>query len=128
MKQQVSILTDTGVVTDDAFESVKDADILVIEANHDVDVLRVCRRPYPVIRRIAGEEGHLSNDAAAACIQDCIDYDPKTRQVLLAHLSHDNNAPDLAKISVINSVDMGDANIRIEVIERDKQSPVYIVE
>ncbi len=125
---QISMLTDTGCVTEEAFAGIRDADILVIEANHDSNVLKVCRRPWQVIRRIAGSTGHLSNDDAAACIRACCEYDDKPRVILLAHLSAENNMPDLARQVVRNTLreDML-ANLRIDVIERDKPSSIYMV-
>ena len=128
---QISILTDTGYVTDDAYETIGDADLLVIEANHDPQVLRMCGRPLHVIKRIAGDLGHLSNEDAGKCISRIVNAKRKTRQILLAHLSGENNSPDLAKITVKNV--LADRNIRIgdetrvDVIVRDRISPVYMV-
>lgn len=132
-ERQISIVTDTGYVPEEVYDEIKTADILVIEANHDVDVLMVNERyPYLTRRRIAGDEGHLSNETAGKCIARIIKEIPKPRQVLLAHLSKENNSPDLAHLTIRNileeeSLAVG-KDLRLDVITRDKVSPVYVVE
>ncbi len=128
--RQVSIVTDTGYISDTIFDSIRSADILVIEANHDVNVLQMCRYPYQTKRRIAGDLGHLSNEAAADCICRITTEYPKDRQVLLAHLSNENNSPALAHITIKNILEENrlyvDRDLKLDVIGRDVISPVYI--
>ena len=128
--RQVSIVTDTGYISDDMFAGIRDADILVIEANHDVNVLQMCSYPYQTKRRIAGDFGHLSNEAAADCICRITMGYPKDRQVLLAHLSNENNSPSLAHLTIKNILEENrlyiDRDLRLSVISRDEISPVYI--
>jgi len=128
--RQVSIVTDTGYISDDMFADIRDADILVIEANHDVNVLQMCSYPYQTKRRIAGDFGHLSNEAAADCICRITMEYPKDRQVLLAHLSNENNSPSLAHLTIKNILEENrlyiDRDLRLSVISRDEISPVYI--
>lgn len=128
--KQISIVTDTGYVSEEIFTEIKAADILVIEANHDVNVLQMCSYPYQTKRRIAGDFGHLSNEAAADCICRIIKECPKDRQVLLAHLSNENNSPQLAHLTIKNILEEKnlyiDRDLRLNVISRDKISPVYI--
>lgn len=128
--RQVSIVTDTGYISDEMFASIRDADILVIEANHDVNVLQMCSYPYQTKRRIAGDFGHLSNEAAADCICRITMEYPKDRQVLLAHLSNENNSPSLAHLTIKNILEENrlyiDRDLRLSVISRDEISPVYI--
>lgn len=129
--KQISVLTDTGYVTDDAYDQIGDADLLVLEANHDPQVLKMCGRPLHIIRRIAGDLGHLSNEDAGKCITKIVKEKKKTRQILLAHLSGENNSPELAKLTVKNV--LAESNIKvgtdtmIDVLVRDCISPVYIV-
>ncbi len=140
--KQISILTDTGYVCDRIFDEIKEADILALEANHDVNVLQMGRYPYYVKRRILGDGGHLSNEAAAYCLCRIIKEEieekgaAKKRRVLLAHLSKENNSPEMALLTVKNmlaeegvqaaSIGQG-ADLEIGVITRDCVSPVYMV-
>ncbi len=90
----VGIATDLGCATPVVERSLAGCDLLVIEANHDLDLL--ARGPYPSFlkRRVASRKGHLSNDQAAALLARL--GSPQLRRVVLAHLSGTNNAADLA--------------------------------
>jgi len=92
--QKVGVATDTGKVTRTMLDRLYDADGLVFEANHDMQMLM--QGPYPVYlkRRIASSMGHLSNDEAGEAL--CSLMGPHTTNVLLAHLSRTNNLPQLA--------------------------------
>lgn len=130
-ERKISIVTDTGYIPENIYEEIKDSDILVIEANHDVNVLQMCSYPYLTKRRIAGDEGHLSNEACGNCIARLVKEVPKPRQILLAHLSKENNSPDLAHLTIRNileeeSLKLGE-DLQMDVITRDKVSPIYVV-
>jgi len=129
--RQISILTDTGYVSEEAFAEIKNADLLALEANHDVNVLQVCRYPYYVKRRIAGDKGHLSNEAAAECICRLIEEDDRERHILLSHLSKENNSPEMAEITIKNILEdagvAGGSKMRLDVITRDCVSPLFEV-
>lgn len=129
---QISIVTDSGCVTDEIFEEITGADLLVLEANHEVEVLQMCGYPYQTKRRILGDKGHLSNVTAGRCICRLVEARDKARRVLLGHLSHQNNEPELAKMTVGNilmeeDIYIGD-RLKVDVILRDCVSPVYEVE
>ena len=134
--RQISILTDTGYVCDRLFDEIKDADLLALEANHDVNVLQMCSYPYYVKRRILGEGGHLSNEAAADCIVRIVKEEEKEgtkkdRRILLAHLSDNNNSPDMAMLTVNARLQeegiFTGSGIDLGVITRDTPSPLYEV-
>jgi phosphoribosyl 1,2-cyclic phosphodiesterase len=96
----VSLITDTGVFTGEMASLTADADIFVIEANHDVDMLVRGRYPAYLKQRILSDTGHLSNEAAAEAILSVAALERKERCVLLAHLSAENNDPKVAERSV----------------------------
>ena len=96
----LSIVTDTGIFTEEILRETADADILVVESNHDVGLLKTGRYPQFLKSRILGEYGHLSNVQAANAVLDVMGMDRKPRCVLLAHLSRDNNDPRLAEKTV----------------------------
>ncbi len=86
-------LTDTGFVTDTVREAVRDSDALILEANHDVDMLKNGSYPYDLKQRILSTQGHLSNDSAGWLLAE---MQRLPEQVVLAHLSEQNNRPQLA--------------------------------
>jgi phosphoribosyl 1,2-cyclic phosphodiesterase len=96
----VSLITDTGVFTDEMASAAADADIFVIEANHDVGMLVRGRYPDFLKQRILSDAGHLSNKAAAEAILRVTALERKRRCVLLAHLSAENNTPAAAERTV----------------------------
>lgn len=102
--KKIAIVTDTGCVTDEIREAIKDADLLVIEANHEVNILLYGKYPYDLKRRIMSDKGHLSNETAAECIGDFLDGKSKETipRVLLAHISLENNTPKQAVMTVRN--------------------------
>ena len=129
--RQISILTDSGCITKEIFDEIVDADLLVLEANHEVEVLQMCSYPYQTKRRILGEFGHLSNVTAGKCICKLIAAKNKARRILLGHLSQQNNEPELAKMTITNilheeDVYIGD-QLQMEVIHRDTVSRIYEV-
>lgn len=88
-------VTDTGVITDAIVENMKNADVLMIESNHDLHMLRNGDYPYILKRRIEGSDGHLSNvDTGEILREICGD---KTHTVVLAHLSQENNRKKIAR-------------------------------
>ena len=91
------VATDLGHVTEEVRSAVEDADVLVLEANHDVAMLRQGPYPWPLKQRILGGRGHLANDEAVRTLAR-LRHPPK--RVFLAHLSETNNLPALAERTV----------------------------
>lgn len=87
-------LTDLGTIPESTMELLFGVDCLVIESNHDEEMLRYGRYPYYLKKRILSERGHLSNEACAEAIARFAEKG--TRRFFLAHLSRENNRPDLA--------------------------------
>ena len=87
--QRVGVATDTGVVTPSMARLLANADGMIFEANHDYDMLLHGPYPYPLKRRVASENGHLSNQQAGLALRELIGE--RTQAVLLAHLSETNN-------------------------------------
>lgn len=97
-EKKLSLATDLGYVSPKVKEKISDSDALVLESNHDIDMLRVGRYPWNIKRRILGDSGHLSNVAAGEALGGIVT--DKTEKVYLAHLSRDHNLMDLAKLTV----------------------------
>ncbi len=90
---KIAIVTDLGHFYKLLSHKLKDCDLLMIEANHDVSMLRNSTRPPHLIRRILGKHGHLSNDMIINNLKDLLSK--KTKNLILAHLSSDCNCPEL---------------------------------
>lgn len=94
---RVGIATDLGYMPSNLHVHLKRCDVLMLESNHDVDMLRDGPYPWSVKQRVMSRVGHLSNDAAAEFLSR--GYDGQAAYVVLAHLSESNNLPELARIS-----------------------------
>ncbi len=92
---KVGIVTDLGYVPPSVTDQMRGCDILVIESNHDLDMLRFGPYPWMVKQRVMSRVGHLSNEALADFL--LTDYDGNATFLVLAHLSEANNHPDLAR-------------------------------
>ncbi|WP_127582172.1 MBL fold metallo-hydrolase [Paenibacillus koleovorans] len=103
--QKLGLATDLGYVSSKVKEKLSDSNSLILESNHDVEMLRVGHYPWNIKRRIMGDTGHLSNDAAGSALCDMICE--RTESVYLAHLSRDHNMMDLAKLTVNNVLEDG---------------------
>jgi len=86
--------TDLGKVTPNVTYALRDAHALVLESNHDPELLRMCDYPWPLKQRISSAHGHLSNDAMADALTECA-HDGLA-VVVLAHLSENSNTPNHA--------------------------------
>lgn len=130
-ESKVCIATDTGTVTPEILTELTDSDLVVLEANHDVDILKMGRYPWFLKQRILGDQGHLSNEAAGHALASVIREDPRPRQVLLAHLSKENNFPEMAWQTVVNVLESHriylDERLRIDMLKRDEMSGVYVL-
>ena len=93
-----AIATDTGCVTDEIRKGLAGAETVVLEANHDPEMLRNGPYPFPLKRRILSEHGHLSNEQCAALAAELAPSG--TKRIILGHLSKENNRPSLAMQTV----------------------------
>lgn len=108
--KRVTIITDTGVATKQMLSIAAKSDLLVLEANHEVNILHCSSYPYELKRRILSDYGHLSNDAAAEFIYEVDklrkngggENKSEKQKILLAHLSKENNSPMQAMLTIKN--------------------------
>ncbi len=126
----VGIATDMGVYSSYTIQRLKKLSALLIEANHDVNMLQVGRYPYYLKRRILGERGHLSNENAGQLLGQLLHDDLKA--VFLGHLSKENNYDKLAYETVCGEVDSGDNPYRsrdfyIQVARREQVSELVTI-
>jgi phosphoribosyl 1,2-cyclic phosphodiesterase len=121
---KAGIVTDVGTITALVRERLRDCEAIVIEANHEEDLLKAARRPWSLKQRILGRHGHLSNLHAAELIAAVAG--PRLRHVLLAHLSADCNRPELALDRATAALrDRGFPEIAVAIAPRDTVSALW---
>ena len=108
-KEKVSVATDIGELKKDLFEAIKKSNTVLLEANHDVNMLEIGRYPIQLKRRIRGKYGHLSNDDAGKAAEFLVKLG--TENILLGHLSEENNYPDLAFKTVELALEEADIKV-----------------
>ena len=111
-------LTDLGVVPDHAMELLFGSDCIVLESNHDEEMLRYGRYPAFLKRRILSDHGHLSNRDASAALARFAEHG--TRNFLLAHLSRENNRPSVALDCAQKSAAGMDVHIEVLPVYGDR--------
>lgn len=129
-KKSVAVATDLGIYDDYIVECLKDLDAVVLEANHDTHMVEVGPYPYPLKRRVLGDHGHLSNEMSGRLL--CSILHDNMKQIVLGHLSKENNFPELAyetvKLEVTMSSTPYDGNqIPLMVADRDKMSKILCI-
>ena len=96
---KVAICTDLGYMPELVKVHLRQTDCLVLESNHDLDMLKVGPYPWVVKQRVLSRTGHLSNLAVSEFLADPEGFDSAARYLVLAHISQENNNPDLAQLS-----------------------------
>ena len=127
--RKAAVVTDLGYVTGAVLRGILGADLLVSEANHDVEWVQSGPYPYHLKARILGDRGHLSNEAGAELAWTAVEGGART--VVLAHLSHENNTPARAHEVVRGVLERRGAavgrDVALEVAPRSEKSRRYTV-
>lgn len=105
---RMAVATDLGYIPPNVKAQLKGVDLLLIESNHDLEMLRDGPYPWSVKQRVLSRVGHLSNEAAATYLET--EYDGQAAYVILGHLSESNNLPELARITAERALN-GRANL-----------------
>lgn len=123
---KISIVSDLGKVSESVISNLKGSDILAMEANHDVEMLKGGRYPEMLKRRILSDKGHLSNDQTAMALQEILKPDVK---LILTHLSQENNDPYIAYNSIKSHLDNRNIEYNsIECASQEAGSSHYTIE
>ena len=126
--KKLTVITDTGCFGADLVCAAAGSDLVLIESNHDIEMLKVGRYPYPLKMRILGAFGHLSNDACGEALVKL--YTTGVRRAILAHLSQDNNIESLAYETVraiLRASDIPDEAFALSIAHRDAPGAVLEV-
>ena len=125
---KVGIATDLGKYDDYIISKLENSDLLLLEANHDINMLMVGKYPYYLKQRILGDRGHLSNDTCADLISKL--FTRKIKHIFLAHLSKENNYEELAYETV--SYELANRGFdfqesKLSVAHRDRISELVMI-
>ena len=125
--EKISIATDIGCITDNIRKNLYNSKLVVLESNYDPNMLMIGSYTYSLKRRVMSDYGHLSNEEAAKFCVELVNSN--TNSILLAHLSNENNFPDLAfatskNVLANNNIIIG-KDLNLEVLLRDKVSKVF---
>ena len=119
-------ITDTGVISSEYFNLLKSFKTILIESNHDENMLQMSPRPYFLKQRILSTKGHLANKTCAMYLKEIVNE--KTKRVILAHLSEECNTEDLAALEV-NKVFDNDLSFELLIAkQREPLDPIIVGE
>lgn len=128
-RNKISIVTDLGYTTTDIVERLYDSRLVILEANHDEQM--VINGPYPAVlkARILGKQGHLSNISSAKVVVDIAQHNVK--QVLFAHLSEENNTPELCYQTICEYCESKgiepNVNILLDIAKPYGLGPIFVI-
>lgn len=120
---KIGVLTDLGYMPDSIRVHLRGTDWLLLESNHDLEMLKVGPYPWSVKQRVMGRKGHLSNEVASDFIRD--DLDSRTSTLMLGHLSEHNNHPAIVENLARVALDGRSLKTRLVVAEPRQQSEVF---
>ena len=112
---KISIATDLGYMPDSIRFHLRGSDALLLESNHDVEMLKVGPYPWALKQRIMGRNGHLSNDVACNFIRE--ELDTRTSTLILGHLSAQNNHPEIVRLMAEQALDGRSLFTRLVIAE-----------
>lgn len=122
-KSKLTVATDLGHMDNELIDHMKGSSFLLLESNYDPEILKCSKYPFILKQRISGPKGHLSNSTAGKTISELIKSDLK--EVMLGHLSKENNFPELAYQTVIEELQSSNVDInelRVSVANRSNPS------
>ncbi len=120
---QAAVCTDLGYIPESVKYHLRGSDFLVLESNHDLEMLKVGPYPWMVKQRVMGRKGHLSNDAVSDFILD--DLDSTIRTLILGHLSVHNNHPAIVRVSAEQALKRRAHGAQLLVLEHGKQGELF---
>jgi phosphoribosyl 1,2-cyclic phosphodiesterase len=124
---RLGIALDLGYLSNLVIERLKNCDGIIIESNHDIQMLKIGPYPWALKQRVMSRRGHLSNDSVAQYLAH--DFDGKAANVVLAHLSKNNNLPEIAMLSAQRALegrsDIHAPQTRLELAHADRIGRTY---
>jgi phosphoribosyl 1,2-cyclic phosphodiesterase len=118
----MAMATDLGYMPPNVKAALKRIDVLLLESNHDLEMLRDGPYPWSVKQRVLSRVGHLSNNATADFLQN--DYDGGAAWIILGHLSESNNAPELARLAAEQALSSHPTLLGNRILLADQATPL----
>lgn len=116
--KSIVYITDTGYINQKYFDILKNRDLYIMESNHDVEMLTNGKYPYQLRQRILSDKGHLSNYDSSRYLSSFVG--DKTKYVLLAHLSKDNNTEKLAYETLVDRLKADNKHVDNIIITKEE--------
>lgn len=127
---QLAHVTDLGCMTELVRQRLRSCRAVVIESNHDEDMLKIGPYPWELKQRVLGRQGHMSNRELGQFFRE--DFDGEARHIVLAHLSRTNNHPEIARLAALESLgqrpDAKGRTIRLTIAAHDRPTPVIEID
>lgn len=117
-------ITDTGYINQKYFECLTNHNVYILESNHDIEMLNNGPYPYELRKRIYGDKGHLSNVDCSKYLTSFIG--DRTKCVMLAHLSEENNNPDIAYQTLIDKLDSSNKHVDNIIIAKQNEVTEFV--
>jgi phosphoribosyl 1,2-cyclic phosphodiesterase len=121
---KIGVVTDLGYVPDSLRFHLRGTDVLIMESNHDLDMLKVGPYPWSVKQRVMGRNGHLSNEVTCDFIRRHLDTSVNT--LILGHLSESNNHPEIVRLMGYQALRGRELFTRLVVVEPRKASESFV--
>lgn len=122
---KVGVVTDLGYMPESVKQAIRGCHFLVLESNHDLDMLKVGPYPWFVKQRVMSRVGHLSNHAVSQFLE--ADYDRRSEVLVLAHLSEQNNHPEIARLTAVDALRTAGAE-RTRLVLAEQHHPTEVFE
>jgi phosphoribosyl 1,2-cyclic phosphodiesterase len=120
---RIAIATDLGYIPESVKYHLRRTDLLLLEANHDLDMLKVGPYPWSVKQRVMSRVGHLSNNAMADFLMQ--DLNSTTHQLVLGHLSEQNNHPAIVQVTAAQTLEQRGLQTLLSIAEQRRPSEVF---
>lgn len=124
-EQKLAIATDLGFATKLLIEKIKEVTTLILESNHDEVILLTGSYPWELKQRVKSSRGHLSNKQAVAVVSQIIHN--RLNNLVLAHLSEQNNTPELARKEMSDFLSEIKSEVRLFLADQHKPTPIIKV-
>jgi len=122
---KIGHVTDLGYMTELVIQRLKGCHIIVLESNHDLEMLKIGPYPWPVKQRIMSRMGHLSNEMTGRFFSE--EFDGEAQHIVLAHLSENNNHPAIARMMTTEALERRGFDVHVLLASRATPSPVIEV-
>src|SRR5262249_47439583 len=120
---RIGIATDLGYIPASVKYHLRRTDLLLLEANHDLDMLKVGPYPWSVKQRVMSRVGHLSNLGVSEYLLE--DFDSTTAHLVLGHLSEHNNHPEIVRMVAMQSLEQRGLQTQLSIAEQRRPSEVF---